>query len=742
MAEHTLSGLRVIDFGQYIAGPLAAMMLADYGADVIHVDPPGGPRWNAYEANAVLMRGKRNIILDLNDPGDRETAFRLIETADVVIENFRPGVMRRFHLGKEDFFGPNPALIYCSIPGFSSCDPRAGLPGWEGIVSAEAGIYTDVMHDSTRFNALPMASVFAAVEAVHSIIAALIVREKCGRGQGVEVSLYDACFEAEGIRGIDPPPGRPPMPPATGSNVLRDSDLFRYFRKYPTKDGRYLTTTPPPRGIRQMVAALIPPSWGTHAELTPEEDRELRELLASKTAVEWERTAQETYQAGIVASLTSQEWLRDDSAVDSRTVVPVTDPVLGETMQPGVPSLMLLSGDCAGASPRHMPDEDREAILRELPLRRAPEIRASGGIAPPLSGIKVLDFCQVLAGPICGRILAEYGAEVIKINNPRTQENPIAMVGHETVNNGKLTTFIDLKSEEGRAVLDALIRECDVFHCNFSQPAYEHLGITEEQLREKNPELILSQVNVHSLGGWRQWERGHEDLGEAVSGLSCRYGGGIKPETVPILVCDNLTGQCSAIGVMLAVYHRMKTGKGQRVQACLSRSATLVQVPYMLEYAGEVWDEPSGPDAHGWDRFNRIYETADAMIFLADADAETLRRSGQFDAVELSSAQAETEMETVFRSRSAQEWTELLCPLGCSVRRLRNFAGECMEEDYAKARGLSRRDYHPGIGTIRTMSCAPRLSMTPPVGGNAVCAAGGDTDRFLEEFRRTHAKTT
>src|SRR5437762_13080346 len=93
-AVATLDGIRVIDFGQYIAGPLAAVMLADQGAEVIHVDPPGGPRWKA-DADAFLQRGKRRLSLDLKSAGDREVAWRLIESADVVIENFRPGVMDR-----------------------------------------------------------------------------------------------------------------------------------------------------------------------------------------------------------------------------------------------------------------------------------------------------------------------------------------------------------------------------------------------------------------------------------------------------------------------------------------------------------------------------------------------------------------------------------------------------------------------------------------------------------------------
>ena len=735
MENGTLKGLRVIDFGQYIAGPMAAMILADYGADVIHVDPPGGPRWNAYEANAVLMRGKRNITLDLNDPDDLAIAYRLIETADVVIENFRPGVMSRFGLGKENYYASNPALIYCSIPGFSERDARAALRGWEGIIAAEAGLYTG-MRAQTRFNALTLASVFAAAQAVHSIIAALIVREKCGKGQSVEVPLYDACFEVQGINGTAP---RAPLPstPGDGKRVVRDYELVQYLAKYPTKDGRYIQITPPPRGVKNLVDAFIPEEWATHKELTPEEDQELRKLVASKTALEWEKTAQEDYQAGVVAAQTAEEWIRDASAIDSRSVIPVKDPLLGATMQPGVPSLMLGSGDCAGCSPRHLPDADREEILKDLADRTAPQMKlGTDGIAPPLTGIRVLDFCQVLAGPICGRILAEYGAEVIKINNPRTFENPIAMVGHEAVNNGKLTTFLDMKSEEGKAILDKLIRESDVFHCNFSQGVYERLGITEEELREKNPGIILSQLNVHSLGGWREWERGHEDLGEAVAGITCRYGGGIKPETVPLLVCDNLTGQYAAIGVLLAVYHRMRTGEGQRVQACLSRTATLAQVPYMIGYEGKVWDEPAGPDAAGWNMFDRIYATADGMVFLANADADKLQRSGLFNGVDFSSDEAEKEIEKVFQSKASEEWIEALCPLDCDVRTLRNFGMECMEEPYAKASGLSRWAYHPGIGRLRTTSCAPRLSLTPPIAGNAVCEAGGDTERFLDSLNR------
>ena len=105
-----LEGIRVVDFGQYIAGPLAAMLLGDQGAEVVRIDPPGGPRF-ATPANATWNRGKRSIVLDLKKAADRAAARGLIDSADVLIENFRPGCMARLGLGATEAGARNPRLI-------------------------------------------------------------------------------------------------------------------------------------------------------------------------------------------------------------------------------------------------------------------------------------------------------------------------------------------------------------------------------------------------------------------------------------------------------------------------------------------------------------------------------------------------------------------------------------------------------------------------------------------------------
>src|SRR6201991_3442460 len=160
LSPSALEGIRVIDFGQYIAGPMAAMLLGDHGADVIRVDPPGGPRWNT-AANATWNRNKRSIVLDLKKDADRETARQLVASADVVIENFRPGVMDRLGLGAAAMTEATPRLIYCSLPGFGADDPRAQVKAWDGVLGAATGAYRSGKGRPV-YTVVPYSSMYAA----------------------------------------------------------------------------------------------------------------------------------------------------------------------------------------------------------------------------------------------------------------------------------------------------------------------------------------------------------------------------------------------------------------------------------------------------------------------------------------------------------------------------------------------------------------------------------------------------
>src|SRR4029078_12407232 len=194
MPSSALAGIKVIDFGQYIAGPMAAMLLGDFGADVIRVDPPGGARFPT-PANATWNRNKRSIALDLKATADLEIARRLIDRADGAIENFRPRVMDRLGPRTRHTDARNPRLIYLSLPGFLADDPRARMRAWEGVLGAATGCYGTLPQlklDSPVYNCLPFSSVFGAHWGALAVAVALNERERSGQGQIIEAPLFGA----------------------------------------------------------------------------------------------------------------------------------------------------------------------------------------------------------------------------------------------------------------------------------------------------------------------------------------------------------------------------------------------------------------------------------------------------------------------------------------------------------------------------------------------------------------------
>jgi len=139
-AQGALLGVKVLEFGQYIPGPMLGMMLSDQGADVIKVERPGGDPARSEPAFATWNRGKRSVVLDLKTPEGQAAAAGLAKKADVVIENYRPGVADRLGIGYDTLSKENPGLLYCSIPGFGEDSPHRTERGWESIVSASTGV--------------------------------------------------------------------------------------------------------------------------------------------------------------------------------------------------------------------------------------------------------------------------------------------------------------------------------------------------------------------------------------------------------------------------------------------------------------------------------------------------------------------------------------------------------------------------------------------------------------------------
>jgi crotonobetainyl-CoA:carnitine CoA-transferase CaiB-like acyl-CoA transferase len=722
-----LDGIRVIDFGQYIAGPLAAVLLSDEGADVIHVDPPNGPLWKT-DADAFLQRGKRRISLDLKSPRDNAIAQRLIDSADVVVENFRPGVMDRLGVGAEEATQRNPRLIYCSIPGFAPDDRRAGMQAWEGILDAatdncipRAGEEPPDWDWSRPFySAVPLASNFAAFFAATGIVMALIARQRTGFGQRVEVPMFDAMFTLIGHsgayanqRGLHPPRGIH----GRGAGAFRCKD--GKYVQFDSSSARHLVWFAQEAGITDWGPQLLDIVRLRDEAVNQELHARLRELFLTRTALEWEEAGNRA-GAAMGWARTTSEWIETDHARQICAVVELEDPEFGPTWMAGMP-VHLTATPGSPKGPRHLPDADRDDVVRELDLARngSTPSGAEPQLAHPLQGMQVLDLCVALAGPTCGRLLLEFGADVIKISAPK------AGVGGY-LNRGKRSLLLDLESFDAQQVFWKLVEDADVLVENFSPGTADRLGIGYREVRARKSDIIYSSVSSYGqFGPWKNG-RGWERQGQAVAGIMERQ----TPPAIlgPYNLIDIGTGTLAAFATGLGIYHKLRTGHGQHVQASLCQTATYHQTPYMLQYAGHVSDEPRGYMTLGTGPLNRFFKAQDGWFFMSlpTSDAAKLKDVEGLEA-------GESDLEVQFSGLPADVWVERLRKAGIAAQ-VRVPVAELMVDPYVRSRGLSVAQDVDGVGETTAPGLPVRLSRTPMRLGEPPHRPGADALRILEEI--------
>lgn len=220
-SEGALAGTTVLEISNYVSGPYAAMLLADLGATVIKIEPPGGDPfrgWGTVEYSATfgsLNRNKQSVVVDIKTESGRATIRRLAQTADVLIENFRPGTLERASLGYDDLRTINERLIYCSITGFGASGPYRDRPGYDTVGQAMSGLLSLLTQkNAPQPMGISLSDHLAGLFACYGVMAALIARQRTGRGQRVETSLLESsiAFLAENaanfFEGTGPPPDR------------------------------------------------------------------------------------------------------------------------------------------------------------------------------------------------------------------------------------------------------------------------------------------------------------------------------------------------------------------------------------------------------------------------------------------------------------------------------------------------------------------------------------------------------
>ena len=203
MTRRALDGLRVLDLSRVLAGPFCCMMLGDHGAEVIKVEPPGGDETRNYgppflEGHSTyylaINRNKRDIVLDLSQPTGQDILRRMVQTCDVLVENFKNGTMERWGLGYTELSQLNPRLIYCAISGFGRSGPNANVAGYDGALQAHAGMMSingEAGGDPHKVG-VAIGDLTTGMFANQAILLALYHRHVTGQGQRVEASLLES----------------------------------------------------------------------------------------------------------------------------------------------------------------------------------------------------------------------------------------------------------------------------------------------------------------------------------------------------------------------------------------------------------------------------------------------------------------------------------------------------------------------------------------------------------------------
>ncbi|MGY2082168.1 CaiB/BaiF CoA transferase family protein [Blastococcus sp. SYSU DS0539] len=382
--QGALSGVRVLDLTQVMAGAYCSMLLADMGADVIKIERPEGgddtrrmsrgsdvehsPAFNA------MNRNKRGIAVDLKDPRGAEVVRRLARDADVLVENFRPGLLDRFGLGQEALRAENPALIYCSISGFGATGPYAGRGGYDLVAQAMSGLMS-MTGEPGRAPAkvgVPICDLNAGVFAAYGVLSAYIHRLKTGEGQFVDTSLLEA--------GIAYTVWETAMFFSLGDVARPMGSAHRLSAPYealPTADGWIAIGAANQRNWTRLCAALGVDELTTDPRFADNPGRmkhrielagELATVLRRRTTAEW---LEDLHRAGVPSGpLYDIEQVYADPHVQARDMVVETEhPRMGRVRHIGAPVKL-------SATPA--------AVRRPAPLlgQHSREVLAEAGMSP------------------------------------------------------------------------------------------------------------------------------------------------------------------------------------------------------------------------------------------------------------------------------------------------------------------------------------------------------------------------
>ena len=701
-------GVRIADFSQGVSGPMAAMLLGDFEAEVVKVEPPGGDRLKDHPGYQVFNRNKQVLTLDLDTAAGLAAAWTLIAGADVALFSDPPGRLEARGLDAATLITAHRGLIHAWMPPYGARGDWSRIPPHHSLLTALSGVafrqgaYTD----QPVHLVLPVLWYGQGVLGASAIGAALLERRRSGQGQAVTVSGLHGLSEVSGpVRVLD----QSPLPRGAPLGASPS------YRLYECADGQwFFLGCLFANFYLKLFQALGIEAHFERLAMDPLLAREtLENVFLSRPRTEWLQILQDN---GVPCAPVGprEAWFAGETVAEGGLRQVFEHPTLGEVAIPAPPArLCETPGSIRGLA---MP------IARPpvWPPREPSAGAGEGQAASPLEGIRVLDLGTVIAGAHAGGVLANLGADVIKIEPAEGDPFRSDGGGFCGYNRGKRGLGLDLKQAAAKALFYDLVRQADVVIDNYRFGVRTRLGIDYATLKAINPRIISCSINAYGDKGARVTLPGFDPLLQAEGGMQAAQGGDDAPILHTIPVNDVATSAVVSMAVIAALNAREVTGEGQEILTSLMAQSLTFQLAEVVAYEGRPANDKGGRDCLGPRALHRFYECADGWLGLVCERPEEAEALGRTLSVEIGAdaliaprdgALAEA-IAGSLASRSRDETVLALLAAGVpAAPALR--AAEAMESEWLWDNGVFECWNHPRLGDILGVRAYADFSRTP-----------------------------
>jgi crotonobetainyl-CoA:carnitine CoA-transferase CaiB-like acyl-CoA transferase len=629
-----LEGIRIIDMTTGIAGPVATMLLAEVGADVIKMEPASPGRDRNEPGFRTWNRSKRGVALDLDSEAGRAHLEQLLGAADIFVHELGPTAAKAAGLDDASLAARYPDLIASSVLSWPANHPDADRPVDETLAMARLGIFDEQLpwlRGGPTFLRFPIGSWGAVYTAASGLVARLVSRGRTGLAGPAHTSLVQGAMVPMGMhwsRSVTPSPALAAGFPKEG----RGSQITIYE----CGDGGWIHVMGNPMQVPRIAEFVTHyvdegpiPFASTHPHI--EWNNPATALVANFRTEPRQRWLDEMWANDVPVQpcLPFGEIFDDEQARVNEYIVDFDDPVEGRISIGGQPLTVNPPQTIKGPAPAH--GASTTEVLAEW-VGRTPAPSGTGvHTRYPLEGVKVLDLGNYLAGPYAPQMLADLGADVIKLE--AAIGDPMRGGGWPFAGcqRGKRGLALDLKSPDSRPALEAAIKWADIIHHNLRMPAARRLGLDYEAVRKVNPDVVFCHTSSYGPVGPRADWPGYDQLFQAQCGWEMAGAGeGNPPAWLRFGFMDHQCAMSSTVATLLALYHRDRTGQGQAVAGSLLGAGSLTASETFKRADGTLVPRPILDTMQtGVSEGRRIIELDDGWIAVAADDPEQVAALGR-----------------------------------------------------------------------------------------------------------------